>query len=265
MHARLFAAFIGHAGAGGLGQTVNVISLDAELIFDVMAHFIAPGLGAEDACLELDFIAQPLLVNGFRQILRIRRRAAQNGGFQIDHELQLTLGIARRHGQRQTAYLAGTAVQTKAAREQAVAIGYLNDVFSGAAGSNDGARAAVFPQVDVGLRIESNHTTAGGAGGGVDTYAVSQRSTEQTIGIRIAQVGFGQERQLVQIVYALDVIGRKAFFFHLLTVVGHIVPYMLDLLDQTLVLQGKHLLPRGGFDILLIIGRHRYLLLCVMV
>ena len=58
VHAVLLGALVGHAGAGKLGQAINIIGLDAQLALDVAAHLLRPGLGAEDAGLELDLIGR---------------------------------------------------------------------------------------------------------------------------------------------------------------------------------------------------------------
>ena len=46
------------------------------------------------------------------------------------------------------------------------------------------------------LGIERDNTLAGGAGSGVDPDAVLQIRTQQAVGIRVAQVGLAEERQL---------------------------------------------------------------------
>ena len=53
MHACLLLALEGHAGAGGLCKTVDIISLDSEALLDALAHLLGPGLRAENTGLEL--------------------------------------------------------------------------------------------------------------------------------------------------------------------------------------------------------------------
>ena len=96
------------------------------------------------------------------------------------------------------------------------------------------------------LGVEGHHPLAGGAGGGLDAHAVLQGLGHQAIGIGLPQVGFGDKGQLMQVFRPLDVLGGQALGLHLLAVVGHIVPHMLYLLDQTLVLPSLDLFPRRG-------------------
>ena len=112
MHAFLFFTFIGDPGAAGLCEAVNVIGFDAELRFDIPAHFLRPGFGTEDAGFQpVVFRLQSLLGQVFADIGGIGRRAAENGRTEVHHELNLPLRIPRRHGERQAADLMGTAVQ----------------------------------------------------------------------------------------------------------------------------------------------------------
>ena len=120
----------------------------------------------------------------------------------------------------------------------------------------DGPGAAVLPQVDVVLGVEGHHPLAGGAGGGLDAYAVLQGLGQQTVGIGVPQVGFGHKGQLIEILRPLDVLRGHPLGLHLLAVVGHIVPHVLDLLDQALILPSLDLLPRGGLDLGLVVPFH---------
>ena len=83
VHAGLCAALIGHARAGQLSQTVDIIGLDAETLLDILPHLLAPGLCAEDTGLQMDLVLQPALVDGFRQIRRVGRRAADVIRFKV--------------------------------------------------------------------------------------------------------------------------------------------------------------------------------------
>ena len=72
MHAVLLFALEGDARAGGLSETVNVVSLDAKGLFDVAPHLFGPGLCAEDACLKaVIFRLVALLLEGFAYISRV--------------------------------------------------------------------------------------------------------------------------------------------------------------------------------------------------
>ncbi len=84
VHAVLLGALEGDAGAGKLGQAINIIGLDAQLVLDVAAHLLGPGLGAEDAGLELDLIPQAALVDGLGQDRR-RKRGCSRGWWSRGH------------------------------------------------------------------------------------------------------------------------------------------------------------------------------------
>ena len=84
-----------NAGAGYFGKPVNIICLDAEFILNVLTHFFCPSFCAEDACFELDFVAQTSFVYVLCKICGIRRCAAKNGSTEVGHELNLPVCIAR--------------------------------------------------------------------------------------------------------------------------------------------------------------------------
>ena len=220
VHAVLLGALVGDAGAGKLGQAINIIGLDAQLALDVAAHLLRPGLGTEDAGLELDLIPQAALVDALGQESGVRGGAAEDGGAEVTHELDLPVRVAGGHGQGQAADLVGAAVQTRAAGEEAVAIGDVDHIVLGAAGGHDGAGAAVLPQVYVVLGVEGHHAAAGGAGGGVDADTLGQGLGQQAVGIALPQVGLGDKGQLMQVLDAVDVVGGHALLVHLGAVIG---------------------------------------------
>ena len=124
----------------------------------------------------MDHIPDPSLMNGFAQIGCVRRRAAQNCSSEICHELDLTIRISRRHGQCQTAHLVGAAVEAKSAGEESVAVADLHNIFFCRAGSGQCARAALIPQVNIILCIESDDTASCGSRSTVDADTVRERS-----------------------------------------------------------------------------------------
>ena len=252
VHACLLGALVGNTGAGELGEAIDIIGLDAHLGLNVVAHLLGPGLSAEDAGLQLDLVLDAPLQDGFGQVGGVGGGAAQDGGFQVHHELELTVGVAGGHGQGQGAHLVGAAVKAGTAGEQAVAVGDVDHVILGAAHSHDGTGAAILPQVHVVLGVVGHHTLAGGAGGGLDADTFAQGLGHEAVGVALPQVILGDEGELVQILDALDVIGGHTLGFHLLAVVGDIVPNMLDLFDQAFTLEGAQLFLGHGFDFRLV-------------
>ena len=254
VHTGLLLALEGHTGAGGLGQTVNIVCLDAQGFLNIPAHLVGPGLRTEDA--RLQFVILRLVshfLQGFADVGGIRGGAAKDRGAQIHHKLDLAIRVAGGHGERQTSHLVGAAVQTGTAGEQTVAVGYLANIFLGAAHGHDGTGTAIFPQIHVVLGVERYHAAAGGAGGGLDAYAVGQGLGQKSVGVLIPQIGFGEEGQLMQILHATDVVGSQPLFLHQGAIVGHVVPYVAHLFTETFALQRPHLLIRHGFDFFLIV------------
>ena len=183
VHAGLRRALKADARARQLGQTVNIIRLNAQRVLDVLAHFLTPRLGAEDTGLERDlFGGQAHFLHGLADVSGIGRRAAQNGRGEVADEHDLTLGVTRGGRDGQTADLMAAAVESGAAGEQAVAVGYLADILIRAARCDDRTCAAILPQVDIVLGVEGDDALAGRAGGGLDAHAVLQRPATRPYG-----------------------------------------------------------------------------------
>ena len=142
VHAPLLGTFKRDAGTADLCQAVDVIRLDAEALFDAAAHFLCPGLGAEDAGFEL--VVGGLVAffgERFADVGSIRGCAAENGGVEIHHKLNLSVCIAGGHGQRQAADLVGAAVESGAAGKESVAVANLHNILAT-------TRLPVVPEVD---------------------------------------------------------------------------------------------------------------------
>ena len=229
------------------GFDVNIIGLDAQLALDVAAHLLGPGLGAEDAGLELDLIPQAALVDALGQESGVRGGAAEDGGAEVTHELDLSVRVAGGHGQGQAADLVGAAVQARAAGEEAVAIGNLNDVVRAAARGGDAARHQLRPHVHIVLRIAGDDGAAGGAAGALDAHDVVQRRGEQAVGELVAQVGLLHEGQVFEIVHIADVLGADALGVHARAVDGNVVVFVFHRPAQALGLEGVKLIAADGF------------------
>lgn len=78
------------------------------------AHLLGPGLGTEDARLELDLIPQATLVDALGQESGVRGGAAEDGGAEVTHELDLPVRVAGGHG-RSGCRACGAAVRPGAA------------------------------------------------------------------------------------------------------------------------------------------------------
>ena len=257
VHSLLRGALEGDARPAELREAVDIVGLDAQGGFDVPAHLLAPGLGAEDTGLQRDILG---LIAHFPHPLPqesgIAGGAAENGGLQIHNEHNLTVGVAGAGGDGEAAHLVAAAVETGAAGEQTVAIGHLADVLFCAAGGHDGPGAAFLPQVDIGLGVEGHHALSGGAGGGLNAHRLREGNAQKAVGIRLPQIVLGKKREQVQVVDGLNVLRRDPLFLHLFPIVGDRIPHVPDLTKQPLVLEPDDLLPRGAFDLRLIIPFH---------
>ena len=150
----------------------------------------------------------------------------------------------------------GAAVEAGAAGEKTVAVSDLHDIFIGAARSDDRSGAALFPHIDVFLCVESDNALSGSTGCGLDADTVLEVSAQKAVGIRFAEVIFGQERKLVDVIDALNIFGFHAFLVHEIAVVGDIVIDIFDLLHNLFVLDLEDLFAGGGFDLFLVIVFH---------
>ena len=150
----------------------------------------------------------------------------------------------------------GAAVESGAAREETVTVRNLHDVLICAAGGYDRSGAALLPHIYVFLGVESDNTLSGSAGSGLNADTVLEVCAEKAVGIGLAKVIFAQERELFNVVYALDVFGLYSFLVHKVAIVGNIVIDIFHLLDDLLVLDLEDLLAGRGFDLFLVIVFH---------
>ena len=91
----------------------------------------------------------------------------------------------------------------------------------------------------------------------MDADAVLQVCTQKAVGIGFPQVGFAEKRELMDIIHGFDVIRREPFFLHQMTVVGDVVPDVVNLFDELFVLNFQYFFPWSGFNLLLVISLHK--------
>ena len=72
----------------------------------------------------MDLVLQPALVDGFRQIRRVGRRAAKYRRMEVLHYRELSRGISGRRGNDRRAHHLGAVVYAETAGEQSVAVGH---------------------------------------------------------------------------------------------------------------------------------------------
>ena len=158
-------AFARHAWSDHFGQAVDVDRIDAQARLDLLAHFVGPGFGTEQAYAQtgaarLDVLARQFVGDG----QRIRWRGQQHGGLEVQDHLHLLLGLAARHRNHSRAETFAAVMRAEPAGEQAVAIRIEDDVVGGCAGRAQRARHHGRPHGDIALGIADHRRLAGGAG-----------------------------------------------------------------------------------------------------
>ena len=147
VHAGLAEALVGHAGAAHLGEAVDVERVLAEAGLDLHAELVGPGLGAVEADAQRQVLGpQAAVARRVGQVHGVGRRAAQGGGAEVAHDLELPLGVAAGDGHDGAAQALGAEVQAEPAGEEAVAEGVLEQVARRHAAGGEGPGDQVGPQ-----------------------------------------------------------------------------------------------------------------------
>jgi hypothetical protein len=153
------------------GQAVDVDRVDAGRCFDLAAHGVGPGLGAEDADLQRRRRrVDPLTLEFLDDVQHVRRRDHDDRGLEVLDQLDLLLGLPARHRHHGAAQALGAVVRAQAAGEQAIAVGDVDHVAGTAAGRADRTGDQVGPGVDVALGVADHGRLAGGAARGVHAH-----------------------------------------------------------------------------------------------
>ncbi len=183
-----------------LGQPVVVQRGEAKAPLDLIAQALGPRLCAEDpdarrALRRVEALARKLV--GDHQ--RVGRRAHEDAGLEVAHQLHLPLGHAPAHRDDGRAQRLGAVVRAQAPGEKAVAVGDVNDVGRSPARGADRTRHHRCPGIDVLLRVADDGGLAGGAARGMHAHDSVHGHGEHAEGVIRAQVGFGGERKLRQV------------------------------------------------------------------
>ena len=204
-------AFARHAGADHLRQAVIVDGVQVEGVLDLLAHGVGPGLGAAHRDLErrlprVDALGVELIQDGEQ----VARRDEDDVRLEIADQLDLPLGHAAGDRHHRQSEPLGAVMEAEPAGEQPVAVGILRQHAGPAAGRAHRARDDVGPGLDVVAAIADHRRLAGRAGGGVDAQQLVARHRHQPERIIVAQLGFGGEGKLAQIVERLEIVGMHA-------------------------------------------------------
>ena len=194
-------AVAGDAGAGDLGETVDVVGGDAGDLLDARADFVRPRLRAEDAVLQLGVAAEvdaELLGHG-GEVEEVARRAADDGDAEVLHEHDLLFGVAGAGRQHRAAELLRAVVGAEAAGEESVAVGDLHHVVAGDAVHGHAPGDALGPDRYVAGGLRDADRLAGGAGGAVEAVDLAHRRGGEPERVLVAQVRLFHEGELREV------------------------------------------------------------------
>ena len=260
VQARAVDAVAADAGAGDLGEAVDVVRDEAGGLLDLAAHLLGPGLGAEEAVPERHLLAEvdALLLPLVEDVQKVGRRARDRRDAEVLHQHDLAVGVAAGDREDGAAVGLGAVVQPQAAGEEAVAVGDLDDVVRRHAAHREAAHHAVLPDLDVVPGVRDADRLAGRARGAVVADDLAVRRRLEAGRVFVPEVRLHRERQELDVLERLDVLGLHAALVAALAeerdaVVGvlhdELQPVQLQrahLVDREVVERGDGMDRRGG-------------------
>ena len=189
------------------------------------------------------------LLHGFRQVQRIGRRTGKCGSSQVFHDHHLALGISRGHRKRHGSQRLCAEIQSKSSGKQSVSIADMDDIICRQSGHGQTPGHTFSPQIRVILGIGHDRQLPGGAGCPLDTGHVALWNRKQAEGIILPQVLLCRKGKLADILDPFDISRLHSQLPHLVVVKIHVLIDLLYHLDQTLALQGCHLIPAHAFHL----------------
>ena len=138
-------------------------------------------------------------------------------------------------------------MRAQAAGKQAVAVGNLHNVVFAHVGAVHGAGHQLCPAIHVAAGVTGHAGLAGSAGGCMNAHNFALRHGEEAERIVVAQILLFGKGQKVQVLHAMDVLGRDAQLLHLVAVEGHVFVNAAHHVAQPLILKGAQLLAGHGF------------------
>jgi len=162
-------------------------------------------------------------------------------------QLDLAFGLAAGHGNDGAAQGLGAGVRAQAAGEEAVAVGVVDLHARADAGGAEAAGHELGPVGQVLLGVADHRGPARGARAGVDPGHLALRHREHPERVLLAQVVFGGEGEVAQVLEFTQVVGMDAGLVELALVQGDPVVGVLDRVLQAAELEGFELVARDGF------------------
>ena len=131
-------------------QTIAIDCLDTETLVEFRAHRLTPGLGSEEADLQLprtDIVAVPISL--FGNVECIGGCRAQETGAEVPEQCDLTAGGTPGDRHHRTSEALGTIVGPEATSEQAITQGIVHEIAGTGAGTDHGPGHETTPQIQI--------------------------------------------------------------------------------------------------------------------
>ena len=248
VRAVLHLALVADARPHHLGESVEVVALQAQPLLNLLSHLLRPGLGAEGTHAQLDLVAGDAhLVHRLGQVESVAGCAGDARHAEVADELQVLLGVARRCRHHAGADVLHAVVGSQSAGEQPVAVAHGERVVAGDAVGRQTAGHALAPHADVLAGVAYDGGVARGAAAGVDADDFALRGSLQAEGVVVAQVLLRGEGQLADILDGLYVVGADVQLLQLMAIEGHVVVDVLHDFVQAFALERAHLVAAHTF------------------
>ena len=177
----------------------------AQFAFKIPAHFLIMRLRPENDFLELDFVREVVPFHFLAQQQGHGSGAAQAGGAYINQELEMHFNIARPNRDGHAAKLFTAKLKTYSGGPEPVANGYLHPVFGGKPCKLKAAGHLQRKSFRVLLGVGHYLAFSRCAGRGVQAHNLVKRHRQQRIGVAVAQIGGGGQREFADVVQSPDV------------------------------------------------------------
>ncbi len=239
VHPAARGAFAADAGPDHLRQAVVVEGEDVELVLDLAAHVLGPGLAAEVPEAERERArVDAELAGRVGDGQRVTRGADQDLRVEVADDVDLPPGVAGCCRDDRRADALDAVVQPEPAREKAVAEGDLAGVLGPQPAGDQEARAEIGPGPHVLRRVGDKGRLAGRPRRAVDAREILARDGEEAERVVAAQVVLGGEGQASDVVGRPDAAPRDVVQREVVAIDGH-ARGAVDELAQALDLQRR--------------------------
>ena len=238
-----------HARPGDLTKSVNIKGINMKDTFNLLSHLIRPGLGAVDACLQLQAVHNPCFLCRLCQIYCIRRSTCKGCSAKVFHTHQLPFCISCGHRYCHRPQRLCAKVKAQTSGKQSVAIADMDPVSGCKSCHCKASGHTLTPHFYILLCIRGQGQLSGCSGSSLYSYDLLLRNRKQSERIMISQIFLGCKRELSDILDPFDIPGLYAHFIHFLPVKLYMLINILYLLYQPLTLQSSHLIPAHALDL----------------